>query len=200
MWQFANSMWSTSHVQQPIMCFAMLCCLRYWLFCNPRFSFDILYVGRSRRSIDLLCSRISTRYLGYQLCNTKICWHSIDAHFQNPAGSVSLVFLPLKAANIASMDVCNQVELRIPKMQNWKLLTLRWRSFSELGSDRLAVSLAYTAANMSVMHNSDQIMIQLPYLQDQKLLMLHWCSFSKHGSDCVAFSFAYTGRQYVGYA
>jgi hypothetical protein len=32
---------------------------------------------------------------------------TVDAHFQDAAGSISLLFLPVKAANIPSMDIYN---------------------------------------------------------------------------------------------
>jgi len=41
------------------------------------------------------------------------------------------------------MDVYNQSEHKLSKMWSWKLLMLHWRSFSEWGGDRDAVSLAY---------------------------------------------------------
>jgi len=43
---------------------------------------------------------------------------SVDAHFQDAAVSMSLLFLPVNAANISSMDVCNQSEHNLPKMQS----------------------------------------------------------------------------------
>jgi len=35
-----------------------------------------------------------------------------ELHFHDAAGSMSLLFLPLNAANISAMEVCNQLELR----------------------------------------------------------------------------------------
>jgi len=94
----------------------MFCSLRYQLFWNLCFSFDIWYFHLSRWSIVVLCVPISPRCLDYQICYTKHCWHSVDAHFQDAAGINLLLFLPLMAANISSMDVCNQLELRFHQM------------------------------------------------------------------------------------
>jgi len=48
------------------------------------------------------------------------------------------------------------------------MLVLRWRSFSERGSDRVAVFLPMKPANISVMHNSDQIVVSVPYVQNHR--------------------------------
>ena len=42
----------------------------------------------------------------------------MNAHFQDVAGSVSLLFLNLEATNISWMDVCNQSEHKLPRMQS----------------------------------------------------------------------------------
>jgi len=44
----------------------------------------------------------------------------MDADYQDEAGSVLLVFLALKMANISFMDGCNQAQVRLPKMQEQK--------------------------------------------------------------------------------
>ena len=69
--------------------------------------------------------------------NAKNCWYSIDAHFQNGTGSVSVLFLPRKAANTSFMNGWNQSPVRLHKMHGQKSLKLRWRSFSEWGSGRV---------------------------------------------------------------
>jgi len=104
---FDNSILSKLHIQQPIIHFCKICSLRYCLFCNLWISFDILSFCLWRRSMVLLCDRLSARCLDYQIWKTTNCWCSVDAHFQNAAGSMSLLPLPLKAANIWLMDVCN---------------------------------------------------------------------------------------------
>jgi len=38
--------------------------------------------------------------------------------FRMQQGACRCCFRPLKAANISSMDVCNQSELRLPKMES----------------------------------------------------------------------------------
>jgi len=46
----------------------------------------------------------------YQICKTKNCWHSVDAHFQDGAASELQLYLPLEAASISAMYDCNQSE------------------------------------------------------------------------------------------
>jgi len=62
--------------------------------------------------------------VGLPRCNTQNHYRSVDAHFQNGAGSVSLSSLPQKAANTSFMDVVSQSPLRLPKMEIQKSLTL----------------------------------------------------------------------------
>lgn len=123
----------------------MFCSLRYRIIWNPCFSFEILYLCLSRQGMFLWCAPTSAEYLAYQICNCKNSWRSFDTHFQDIAESVSLLSRPLKAANISSMDICNKLELRLPKMQIIKFLMLHWNSFSELGNNRIVVSFANTS-------------------------------------------------------
>jgi len=67
--------------------------------------------------------------LHYPGCKTKNHWCSVDAQFQDWAGSALLLFLPVKAANTWLIDVSNQSPVRLPKIQDQKLLTLHWCSF-----------------------------------------------------------------------
>jgi len=67
---------------------------------------------------------------------------TIDAHLHDAAASLPLLFLPLRAASISSMDVCNWLQLILPKMHSQKLLTLHCHSFSEWGSDCVTFSVA----------------------------------------------------------
>jgi len=183
-----------------MICFCMFCTLQYQLFWNPCFSFDIFNFGLSRLSMVWLCAWISARCLDYQKCKTNNCWCCIDIHFKNVAGTVSWVFWPLKAANISSIDVCNQLELTLPKCK----VENCWRSidaYSQNGALTVLLSLfPRMAAYTSGMHSSDQITSQLPYLQDKTSLTLRWRSFSAWGSDPVAVSSAYESCRYDGYA
>jgi len=49
----------------------------------------------------------------------------IEDYSQDGAEWVLVFFLPLKLANIWSMDVCNQQPVRVPKMDDQEVLTLR---------------------------------------------------------------------------
>jgi len=78
------------------------------------------------------------RHLYHPRCKTLKRWHSFDAHFHDGAGSLSLLLLPIKEANISVMTSCNQCPLWLPRMQDLKLLTLRWRSFPGRGRECLS--------------------------------------------------------------
>jgi len=83
------------------------------------------------------------RQLDYPRCTTKNCWCSVDAHFQNGAGSVSLPLLLVKAACTSFMNVCIQLPLRLPKMQDQKSLTHRWLSFPGWGREHFSLVFDY---------------------------------------------------------
>ena len=88
------------------------------LFCQGRLSLSWLWIAATRSHFN---------YLTYK---TKNRWRSVDAHFQDGAGSLILSFLTWKAANTSFMNGCNQSPLRLPKMRSEKSLTLCWCSFS----------------------------------------------------------------------
>jgi len=79
------------------------------------------------------------RHSYYQRWRTNNCWRSVDAHFQDGVGSVSLSFCVINAANTMFMAVCNLSPQRLPKIHDQQWLTLRWRSFS--GCGRACVSV-----------------------------------------------------------
>jgi len=81
--------------------------------------------------------------LDYPRCKTKNRWRSVDAHFQNRAGSVSLPLLHKKAAYTSFMNVWIQLPLRLPKEQDQKSLTRRWLSFSGWGRERFSLVFDY---------------------------------------------------------
>jgi len=83
------------------------------------------------------------RHIDYPRCETLHCWRWVDAHFQDGAGSVSLLVLPIKHANTSVMTICNLGPLRLANMQDQKLLTLRWRSFPGWCRKRLSPFLDY---------------------------------------------------------
>jgi hypothetical protein len=60
---------------------------------------------------------------------TKNRWRSVDAHFHDGAGSVSLFLLPIEAANTLFMVIDNLSPPRLSKIHDQELLTLRWCSF-----------------------------------------------------------------------
>jgi len=52
---------------------------------------------------------------------------------------MSLLLLPIKEANTSVMTICNQCPLRLPRMQDLKLLMLRWCSFPRFGRERFCI-------------------------------------------------------------
>ena len=71
------------------------------------------------------------------------CRHSIDAHFHDGAGSVSLSVLPIKDGNTSIMCNNYQITFLLPNLQDQELLTLHRRSFSRWDTECLASFFAY---------------------------------------------------------
>jgi len=61
--------------------------------------------GLERQPRHHLWTSTTSRNLDYPRCKAKDCWCSMDAHFQNWAGSMSLLFLPVQAARTSFMDI-----------------------------------------------------------------------------------------------
>jgi len=74
---------------------------------------------------------------------TKNRWRSIDAHFQNVPVTVSISLLPVKAALTLLMDNSEQIGFQLTYLPQQISLTPHWRSVSECGCYRAAVSFAY---------------------------------------------------------
>jgi len=62
--------------------------------------------------------RVTKSLILNQTYETKHCWHSVDAHFQNGAGSMLLSLGTIKVAYTSFVNVCNQWPLRLPKTQH----------------------------------------------------------------------------------
>jgi len=77
--------------------------------------------------------------LNYPRCKSKNLCCSVDAHFQNGAGCVSLSLLRIKAADTSFMNIYIQLPLRLPKVQDQKSSTSCWLSFSGWGRDRFSL-------------------------------------------------------------
>jgi len=76
--------------------------------------------------------------LDYPRCEIFNRWHLFDAHFEDGAGSMSLLLFPIKEANTSVMTICNQCPFWLPRMQDLQLLTLRWHSFPGWGRECLS--------------------------------------------------------------
>jgi len=130
----------------------------------------------------ILCLWLCATYrpTDYPRYMTKNCWHSVDAHFHNGAGSVSLSVFPIKAANTSFMTICNLLLPRLPKYMTKN----RWRSIDAHfhdGAGSISLSLLpIKAANTSFITSCNLSPPRLPKIHDQELLTLCWRSFC-HG-------------------
>jgi len=77
----------------------------------------------------LLCITTTKLLHNYQTYKTKNHWRSVDAHFQDRAGSVLLSLVSIKGGNTSIMCIHYQITFLLPDLQDLKSLTLRWRSF-----------------------------------------------------------------------
>jgi len=75
----------------------------------------------------------------YRRSKTNNHWRSVDTHFQDGVGSVSLSFFVINAANTMFMAMCNLSPPRLPKIHDQQSLMLRWRSFSRCGRAPVSV-------------------------------------------------------------
>jgi len=82
-------------------------------------------------------------HLDYPRCENLNRWRSVDAHFQDGPGSVSILPLTIKKANTSVMTICNQSPLRLPTMPGQKSFTLCWPSFPGWGRERVSQFLDY---------------------------------------------------------
>ena len=62
---------------------------------------------------------------------------------QEAIAAISFAYLLIKTTNHLFMEMCDQAPLWLPKIQNHQLLTIRWRSFSGWGWERLSTCLLY---------------------------------------------------------
>jgi len=85
--------------------------------------------------------------INYHTYHTRTYWRSVDAHFQNVAGSVVCTLLPIKAANTLFMNVRNESPIRLSKMEVQKLLTLCSHSFSRWGREHISFLFVSNASN-----------------------------------------------------
>ena len=137
-----NRIWSKSLIQHPAITLSMLSGLWYQLFQNQCYPFCDLFFQLLRRSIVQLWAKLSARDLDYPIYKTNNGWHSIDVHFHDGVTKISCTVLAEKAASTLYMNHCHTVTLRLPKMQDQKLLRLHWHSISGWGRECAMVVFA----------------------------------------------------------
>jgi len=74
------------------------------------------HLGSQRR--PQLCEAATNHHLAYTRCTAKYRWRSIDAHFQNGAGTMSYTLLPRKAASTLVMYSSHPVTFQLPYLQD----------------------------------------------------------------------------------
>jgi len=127
---------SNQYVRQKIIdTLLMLIFFIGWHICHT-------LIQLTRPLLHGLCFNPTKQHFKYPEYETKNCWCSFDAHFQDGAGSVSLLYLFVKVANISFKNVCNQSTVRLPIMQHQKLLILHWHSFSRWAMQRVTIVFA----------------------------------------------------------
>jgi len=117
----------------------------------------------------------------------KICWHSVDARSHDGAGNVALSLFPIKVSNTMSMNSNNQIASELPDLQDQKLLTLRWCSYSEWGREPVALSSAWKASQYHIYEWRQPITTQItndarPKLVDAPLMLIFRMGQGVYGS------------------
>jgi len=84
-------------------------------------------------------------HFDYPWWKAKNRWHSIDAHFDHEAGSVTLSLFPVNVANRLILYRNDQIAFEIPDLHDPNSLTLCWPAFSDWARERVALAFAYTA-------------------------------------------------------
>jgi hypothetical protein len=74
---------------------------------------------------------------------------------------MSLDYRPTKTANSSWMEVCNQVPLRLPTMQQVKSLMLHWLSFSRWGREWVSYFFGYKGSQYLVLAYLQPITTQI---------------------------------------
>jgi len=129
---------------------------------------------------------------------TNNCWHSIEAHFHDGAWRVLQSVLPIKAAKNSFMTDYTLAEVSFPWTHDQTSFTLRWRSFSWLGKEGIAICFAYKGSQNYLMTDYNLSKVWFPRTHDQKSLTLRCHPFSWCGREGIAISFACKGAQKLG--
>jgi hypothetical protein len=132
-------------------------------------------------------------------------WRSIDdllmlgwRSVQDIATMLLKIFLPRKAADCMSMDICGRTAPWCSTMQGLKLLTHERHSFLGHSYNVLDTILTRKAAGSSIMNSCPCTAPQLCKMHGLKSLILRECSVDCHFrtfSDIVAYIFLYKAGQ-----
>jgi hypothetical protein len=115
------------------------------------------------------------RHLDCPRCKTRNHWCSVDVHFQDRAASVSLLLVPNKTVNIAFLDVWNQPQLGLPKMQSQQSLPYKNCVFS-IWADKLCRSARAPSEPLETLRwhiTPHSVAIQRVALHSTRWLLFH---------------------------
>jgi hypothetical protein len=73
---------------------------------------------------------------------SKICWCSIDVHFQVVTDNLLLARFPITVANRLIIDNCKQIASQLTFLQDQQLLMLHWHSLLESHSNIISCVVA----------------------------------------------------------
>jgi len=99
--------------------------------------------GLSTQPILSVCIKIANSQINYPTCKTKNCGRSVDAHFQNGAGTVSLSLLHINSAYSSFINLWIQLPLRLPRIQHQKSLGRHGLPFLRWGRERVSLVFDY---------------------------------------------------------
>jgi hypothetical protein len=99
--------------------------------------------SHDRQPVCHLCISATNRHPEWTYWKATHCWCTVDAHFLNEAGSVSLHLLLINAAYIWFMNIWIQLPLSLPKMHDQKSFNCRWQSFSWWGRELVSLAFDY---------------------------------------------------------
>jgi hypothetical protein len=148
---------------------------------EPR-RFLALYHSYSKRNVAISgstqscdrCCRL--KHSGSQSCSFK---NEINCGCPGGCRGNIACYLPIMAANSWYIDVCDHSPSRLPKMQDQKLFTLHWCSFSDWGRECITFVSVYKGSLYLIYERVHPMSIQItqdarPIIIDSQLTLIFW--------------------------
>ena len=121
---FDTSILQPLSIRYQLITFSKFCTLLYWLFWNLFLACSILHFWLLMLSIVMLCTEIFERCLECPLCHIIYCWPSGDTGLHDSVAKVSHTVWSEKTATNSIINYCHPTTLRVPNVENEKLLTV----------------------------------------------------------------------------